>query len=241
MIMTRKTLTLALLVAALNSSQALTASDQSLDLRVEAKKTELKGVTNLEVAGWAVGVIANAQDEQKSTEAIAVVRAVVSKNPSLVTSVVGRISERFPDLSMLVASEAASLLPRQAFDISRAAASAAPRHASQIAAAVAKAVPASATSVARASAVASPDLVEQIVQQVVAAVPAAGSAIQNDAAITRIRVTRSAANEGPTTGNVTTFGGTIRGTVPDGDPTVINSSQVSPGSDPDRLNYGRPR
>lgn len=241
MIMTRKTLTLALLVAALTSSQALTAPDQSLDVRVEAKKTELKGVTNLEVAGWAVGVIAKAQDEQKALESMAVVRAVVSKNPSLVTSVVGRVSEEFPDLSKLVASEAAALLPRQAFEISRAAVSAAPRQASEIAAAVAKVVPASATAVARGSAAASPDLVEQIVEQVVAAVPTAGSTIQNDPAITRIRVTRSAANQGPTSGIVTTFGGTIRGNVPDVNPTVINSSQVSPGSDPDRLNYGRPR
>jgi hypothetical protein len=235
--MTRKLLILALLFVASSASRA---TDASLNLRVESKRSELRTITTPELPAWAVQEIAKTGVKERNSEVAVVLRAVVFKAPSAVPSVVGRISQEFASISPFIASEAAGLLPRQAFEISRAAVSAAPKYASEIAVAVAKVVPSSATAVARASAISSPEFVEQMVSQVSETVPSSSKAIESDPVISRIRVTRSAAGNQTPTGNVSSGTGTIRGTIPDEDPEEIDSSRVSPGSDPDRGNYGRP-
>ena len=234
--MKRKTLFVAALLAALatfgvSSAQALSAS------RVAAIKKAVANVPAPELAAKAASIVANAESAEREEVAVEAVRAIVSKKPSLAPSIVGAISKIYPESSAKVAAEATTLSNEQAGEVVKAATSAAPRQADRIAGAVAKVAPNSAVKVTRTAVHLVPTAADDIVEHVITTVPSSRQEIQKDAVVTRF--TRRSASEGGGQGTITSFKGAINGTVPSGSPSQITT--VTPGSDPDRESYGRPR
>jgi hypothetical protein len=234
--MKRKTLFVAAWLAALatfgvSSAQALSAS------RVAAIKKAVANVPPPELAAKAASLVANAGSAEREEVAVEAVRVIVYKKPSLAPSVVGAISKIFPEGSATVAAEAVTLSNDQAEEIVKAATSAAPGQADKIAGAVAKVAPKSAVKVTRTAVALVPTASEEIVAKVVASVPASRQEIQKDAAFTRS--TRRSASESQNQGSISSFKGTIRGTNPEGTPNEVTN--VTPGHDESREDYGRPR
>jgi hypothetical protein len=235
--MKRNTLLLAGLLAALSSG--ISSVKALPDSHLSAVKRAVQHVAAPEVAAKAASLVSKAETKERSDVAIAAIRVIVSQRPSLAPSVVGSISKAYPELSATVAAEAASLSKEQVEQIVRAASAAAPRNATAIAVAVAKVVPASAAKSAVTAASVVPSADSSIEEMVVAAVPAARQEVQKS--MTLARTTRSSAQAGGGSGNIATFRGTIRGTLPPGTPTAIVEAQVVTSGDSDREDYGRPR
>jgi hypothetical protein len=240
--MKRKTLFVAALLAALatfgvSSAQALSAS------RAAAIKKAVANVPAAELAATAASIVATADATEREEVAVETLRVIVSKKPSLAPSVVGAIAKIFPESSATIAAEATVLSNEQASEIVKAATSAAPRHANKIAGAVAKVSPKSATKVTRTAVSLVPSAANQIVENVVTTVPSFRQELQKDPTLRRF--SRSSAAEGQTQGSISSNPGTIRGIIPeneDGSPLIPNQvTAVTPGSDADRDNYGRPR
>jgi hypothetical protein len=137
-----------------------------------------------------------------------------------------------------VAAAAVALSEEQAPEIVKAAASAAPKQADKIAAAVAKATPKQAVNVTRTAVTLVPAISNEIVESVVTSVPIARQEIQKDGTITRS--VRQSAQQGSNQGVIQIFNGTIRGRAGT-TPIAVQVTAVTPGSDPAREAYGRPR
>jgi hypothetical protein len=241
--MKRKTLFVAALLAALatfgvSSAQALSAS------RAAAIKKAVANVPAAELAAKAASIVASSDSAEREEVAVETLRVIVSKKPSLAPSVVGAIAEIFPESSATVAAEATVLSSEQASEIVKAATSAAPHQATKIASAVAKAAPKSAVKVTRTAVTLVPSAADQIVENVVTTLPSFRQEIQRDATVRRFSRS-SSAGQGETQGTISSNPGTIRGIIPeneDGSPLLPTQvTTVTPGSDSDRDNYGRPR
>lgn len=154
-------------VAGLQESQVV-ALKKSLDVPI------------LELAPTAVQVIQTAEPKNQEDVAVAVVRILGSKRPSVLTALVAAIGNAVPGVIAPVAATAAEIAPHLAVEIAEIAARAVPDRAHQIAAAVAKAHPQYTMQITRHVAAAAPIETPNILREVIVAVPASQSLIEND-------------------------------------------------------------
>jgi hypothetical protein len=232
--MKRTKLFLATLIAAV----AFVSSAHALpEATVASLKKAVATLPVPELAAKAAEAVKETKAQDRQEMALTAVRTIISQKPASAPAVVAAIAKAAPEVSAAAAAEAARLSPEQSVAIAKAAAFAAPVHADKIAAAVASVTPKTARAVTHAVVMAVPSAAPQIVEDVIAAVPAARTQIENDEAITRI--SRSFASAPGTSGNIETFPGTIRGTIPGSAPTPV--TVITPGEDSDRQNYGSPR
>jgi len=140
---TKKTTALiaALLALTVSSANALT------DVQASSISKVFNKVSAPELAGKAAQFISQASAADKEEVAVAVVRAILAKNPTVAATLVSSIVTVAPEVAPAVTAAAASMLKPQAEAIAVAAAKAAPNYSERICQSVAEVVPTSADSV----------------------------------------------------------------------------------------------
>jgi hypothetical protein len=239
--MKRTTLFLATFLAAVSFLGVSSAFGRVED-QIPAVRKAVAGVAAPEIVATAAKVLSQASFKERADVAVALVRVLVTQKPALAPVLVSALSKVAPEHSPTVASEAAKLSADQVGEIVKAAVTATPEQSDAIAAAVVAVVPEHAVQVARVAVSVSPTYADRVVERVISVAPASQRQIQADEVVASARKgSRSSAVTGGSQGSISSFNGTIRGTVPAGTPTAISTGQITVGYDSDRDAYARPQ
>lgn len=131
----------ALLALTVSSANALT------DVQANSINKMFSKVSAPELAGKAAQFVSQASTADKEEIAVAVVRAVLAKNPTVAATLISSIVTAAPEVAPAVTATAVSILKPQAEAIALAAAKAAPSFSERICLAVSEVVPSNAESV----------------------------------------------------------------------------------------------